>query len=158
MAIAKDILAQIKKDLYNIESGTWVQVSGCEHISYGQKELLGEFDESPVCTVCGIGAACVSAIRLFNRDVIYYGEIVNYDDALEIIGRYFTLKQADLIEAAFEQRTDTDDMHVSANQEELEAAMAFGSQISNHTDLAIAIFKNIIKNKGTFRPKQKAKV
>lgn len=85
------------------------------------------------------------------------GEICDYQEAKHIIGRYFTLEQADMIEAAFEGRKDYGELHSDASREDMDTAAAFANQRMTHADLAVAIFKNIIKNKGTFKPEQKPK-
>lgn len=170
IAIAKDILKQIKAERYTIESGTWLNI---DPIKLGeqsntetqavlmQRALLGgkqtvTMDAPPAtCTCCAVGAACASAIRLFNQDSISGSpqegyELNGYDEGMSILRKYFPEEQVDLMEAAFEMRTDSD--HEDASESSLDKAVCFGKNFGNDEKRLEAICKNIIKNKGTFKP------
>jgi len=170
IAIAEDILKQIKAKQYNIESGTWLNINPVDmeenlknttKAEMLQNVLLGGkhavIMEAPPakCTCCAVGAACASAIRLFNQDSLrgspkYGYEIARYSEGIKILNKYFPLAQVDLMEAAFEMRTDTHHKH--ANQADIDDAVKFGEEYNYDTDRLVAICKNIIKNKGNFKP------
>lgn len=170
IAIANDILKQIKAHKYDIQKGTWLEVDPAGNESPGagennskiiQAALLGGRKtiviDTPAanCTCCAVGAACASAIRLFNQDTIPGSiekgfEMDGYDEGMKILEKYFPKAQVDLLEAAFEQRTDSH--HRNAKDESLGKAVFFGNYEDNDTERLVAICKNIIKNKGTFKP------
>ena len=171
IAICEDILKQIAAQRYQIEQGTWLSIHAVEPINPEAKEsseakmlqnvLLGGkhtmvMEAAPAnCTCCAVGAACASAIRLFNQDVIPGSmedgyELQDYDAGMDILRKYFPQAQVDLIEAAFEQRVDGH--HETATEDSLEAAVSFGENHEEDDERLIAICKNITKNRGTFKP------
>lgn len=168
VAIAKDILKQIAADLYYIEQGTWLNIDGVDtpedtstQSQIVQAALLGGkrtvvIESKPAsCTCCAVGAACASAIRLFNQDSLSGNledgfELPGYDEGSAILSKYFPLAQVDLMEAAFEQRTDSH--HADASDAALQRAVEFGDEYDNDTERLKAICKNIIKNQGDFKP------
>lgn len=167
IAIAKDILKQIKAQNYNIRQGMWLEIDptqspGVEENSnilqaalLGGKKTIVTTARPANCTCCAVGAACASAIRLFNRDSLEGNvsdgfEMKDYQQGMSILSKYFTESQVDLLEAAFEQRTDSH--HQTADGYSLAKASEFGWEIDDDTERLVAICKNIIKNKGTFKP------
>lgn len=170
IAIANDILKQIKAEKYNIQQGTWLEVDSLDASEPAIRENKAKILQSALlgrkqtivlvappanCTCCAVGAACASAIRLFNQDTIPGSiedgfEMRGYDEGLEILKKYFPLDQVDLLEAAFEQRTDSH--HRNASEVRLEDAVEFGGGLDDDTERLVAICKNIIENKGTFKP------
>jgi len=107
------------------------------------------------CTCCAVGAACASAIRLFNQDSLNGNlesgfELDGYNDGVKILKKYFLEAQVDLMEAAFERRTDSH--HATAGQDDLLRAIEFGEKHDSDTRRLQAICKNIIKNGGNFKP------
>jgi hypothetical protein len=122
-----------------------------------QAALLGRFHSKRTarahCTCCAVGAVCASAVRLFNQNDLHGGEgIDDFDDAVEMLSKYFPEKQLALIEAAFEHRYRNFD--------------ALGSdELNERTYLDLEDFARgpdcktlhaealaIIRNEGTFKP------
>ena len=109
------------------------------------------------CKVCAIGAACVSAVGLYNDAPLlekYYTDIVPppSDDMRTILARWFTRKQLDLIECAYEVSSSYDEGGSSYRARD--KAQVFGRQYDDdhHRERLEAIMQNVIDNKGTFRP------
>lgn len=162
VAIAKDVLKQIKVEQYKIKTGTWLEIEDISNEdieamlgeSKTQSLLTGKPLQLPAanCTCCAVGAACASAIRIFNNHELPTGEINDLDEGREILHKYFPKSQIDQIEAAFEKRSDEGDLHQYADEVQLSKAVAFGVRFHDPTERAKEIFTNIVKNNGTFIP------
>lgn len=100
------------------------------------------------CTVCALGAMYVSRARLFN-DFVFPGEFQQISSVPTSVYPEIGRNNAGLIESAFEglDRTTTD-MPIEA----LRASIAFGKRYSDHRKRLRAIMRNVIENKGVFRP------
>jgi hypothetical protein len=177
IAIAKDVLKQIKAEQYNIQKGQWLSFSVPEELDFKNMDAGGivklfkaSGPQSPtqtmltggrlsvvveaqpaMCTCCAVGAACASAIRLFNGHELEGQELGGLEEGKEILGKYFPKAQVDLMEAAFERRVD-DSMHEDATDKDLAAAEVFGRKYNYDEARAEAIFNNIVMNGGTFKP------
>lgn len=149
VAIAKDVIKQIKVRKLIISTGQFCDIydDGCPY-RLGKKELLRKM---PVCHVCAIGAAIVSGIRLFNQLEIVDRDI-DGNSQEDMIKKFFSPKQAALIEQAFELGNGWYDDTFSYKDKGRYTAVAFGEKFKDSKDRAVAIFKNIIKNKGVFIP------
>ena len=149
VAIAKDVIAQIKCGKFSINAGFFGTIHGADGSRTGdaadQKFLKSKQFTS--CEVCAVGAAIVSGIRLFNKVQINDGEIT-CGSAMGLATQYFTEQQVRLIENAFEMGNG----NFADYSDDYIAAIEFGENYEEDEDRAIAIFTNIIRNKGTFRP------
>ena len=170
VAIAKDVLKQIRVEQYNIQSGTWLGIEmDTANIAVGitmtpqdtQRFLLGlpiikPIIEPPKCTCCAIGAACASAVRLGNTHAIQNGQLIeDFKEGMEVLNGYFSKKQCRLIEACFEKRyNNTPDGEPISDEDvvRIDNFNSFGRRRRNDTERAVAIFTNIIKHKGEFKP------
>jgi hypothetical protein len=152
LAIAEDVLTQIKakkyvanKEAYVILGKTFWKKSKSERQDL-QKHLLSE---DSGCRVCGLGAAFCSMSRL--------GDIVTLDDGNKraihgSLQRMFVDYQLALIECAFEGvQTRPISCPLSKKDESL-AWRFFDKYGGDHDKRLAAIFRNIIKNDGTFKP------
>lgn len=169
IAIAEDILNQIKIGQYDIQQGTWLNVefpdlnqlveenklkqtegSMTQNMLLGGKRLVINIPAAN-CTCCAVGAACASAIRLYNNYELKSGELSGFNEGHKVLGKYFTRKQIELFEAAFEKRSD-DSIHKDCTEKELQRAVGFGKNYDTDKNRAEAIFKNVVNNKGVFVP------
>lgn len=170
VAIAKDALSQIRRQKYDIASGTWLAIY--PDMSIGdrldapavQKLLLGKFKHkgerlTATCSCCAIGAACASAVRLFNRDDLDGGAgIDDWSDAVKVLSRYFGKRQMSLIEACFEHRTAAKEgnygttIFSAADWDVIEAFHSPPGEELEFEYTAVKIFRNIIRHGGTFKP------
>lgn len=148
VAIAKDVLAQIKAKRFKIINATYWKVKGANDSQRINQDFL--IEKKPVCKVCALGSAVISGIKLFN-EVETSDNSGNDGETTKILGKWFSESQMALIEDAFEGPYDSNTCLLSDNNPN-EEAVAFGCQFPNRTDRAVAIFKNVIKNNGVFRP------
>jgi hypothetical protein len=148
VAIAKDVLKQIKAQKMLIESNAYwnVEADNLEFDTQVDKAILCKRDTK--CTCCAAGAAVLSGIRLFNK-VTIAAENGGYSERVK--SEYFSQAQMGLIEAAFEESSGA---HLSGNRnsQKYKKACRFNDGIDNDETRAIRIFKNIIKNNGEFKP------
>lgn len=169
VAIAEDILKQIKLNQYQIEQGTWLNIdqpdepdlegllrkaegSPTQNRLLGSKQTVVVEVPAATCTCCAVGAACASAIRLFNNyELQRENDLDGIEEGHKVLGRYFTKEQVELFEAAFEQRSD-ESMHEDCKEKLLSRALEFGCRYDDDTKRAEAIFRNIVKNNGVFVP------
>lgn len=149
VAIAKDVIKQIRSRQYNIETGSYFEweFSLEPQLKISKKSL----SEKRRCDVCAVGAAIASGLRLFNGS--RYEEITKWN-AFHAARKWFTANQAIAIECAFETSASqwlatnfkgNKQLNIRARR----FAASHGGTASNR---ALCIFRNIIRNKGEFVP------
>ena len=153
VAIAKDVLKQIKASKFIAGTGNFCHVGEWSDTLpklIGKKQLL---KLKPKCTVCAIGAAIVSGIRLFNKINITNCEITRFQQRRMIV-KFFGLSQAEQIENAFEIGRGYYGFNKYGERvyDKFKDAIKFGGRFEYSRNRAVAIFKNIIKHKGVFVP------
>lgn len=145
VAIAKDVLIQIKAGQFEVQRGTWAALidSELDLTTVNKESLLGRTVVLPPlrCNCCAVGAAFLSSMRLFN--VGQFDEVASQDYAFKQLGKYFSKEQLKMIENAFE---------LGACLSGEDGPKEFGERYSNDTERAVAIFTNIVNNKGDFIP------
>jgi hypothetical protein len=159
VAIAKDVLKQIKRERYDIKLGSFGSLPEYEYHEDAEKIVANRKffqKEDPRCDVCAVGAAICSGIRLFNK-VSFTAMGLDSDLSYQLIQNFFSDEQAVLIENAFELGDGAftpNEIDEIADLPEIDtdAAIEFGSNFENRTERAVAIFSNIIRNKGEFIP------
>lgn len=139
IAIAKDVLLQMKMKTYVASPGEYIwssYFSADDSPTELQKCLLTKF---PACHVCGIGAAFLSLARLGN-------EVCLKDEFYVKLDPIFGIPQRTLIERTFEGWYDC--------AEECQKAphMKFNRKYPDDDKRLAAIFRNIIRNDGVFKP------
>lgn len=161
--IAKDVIKQIKEEQFKISCGVWCERETPKELpnldnGFDQMMMLyGIQIEPPKCTVCAIGAAYVSSIRLFNKGAVH--ESAEKNNAKGQLDEFFDIEQQTLIENAFEKgdggyQSEAGELSNDnpSFEVKLDRAIAFGRKHKKAQDRAIAIFANIIRNKGEFKP------
>lgn len=108
------------------------------------KEIIND-DTSVTCEVCAKGAMLISYVGRVND---FSMEDCNPDGDEKIL-EFFTKRQMDLIEIAFEM---TEFSWHDLKESAIEKAKLFGSKYDNSNERLRAICENIIENKGFFRP------
>lgn len=174
VAIAKDVLAQIKCENYVPRSGVYVDINptrkamdkGLYIDSLSQRPADLMLEEGLVtCTVCAKGAMFMSHIRKDSDtcSVSDAKEGDSEDNIEERLTDIFDEKQLDMIEAAFESDgAFYADNHVGNFEKEdwdgnityigkAGKAERFGEKYSDDQRRLVGIMKNIIKNEGTFK-------
>jgi hypothetical protein len=150
VAIAKDVLKQIKARKLIIRTGNFVDVPIDYYFEEHNKQYLNSSSAQP-CTVCAIGAAIVCGIRLFN-EVSFKGDVTP-EESWPLIRHFFSANQAVLIEAAFECGGHYSHSYGPwPSDVDVSAARQFGEKYDSDEDRAIAIFQNIVANNGVFKP------
>lgn len=159
VAIAKDVLKQIKAKKFLIESGNFAIIRNGimpDPDVFDKGYLLSK--EVEACDVCAIGAAIISGIRLFNK-VTFNNPHIDPIESWNLIREFFEPEQAVLIENAFEigcgaynENWSEEEPLPEVDQSEIDKAMEFGQEFDNETERAVAIFTNIVQNKGVFKP------
>lgn len=161
--IAEDVIIQLSSKRLKAEAGIYFDSKAIQNKLNdvgGEFELQGLIKETTEpCKVCGIGAlfAC-EVIRNDNFKVNGSDEIaydIHADNIKDRLKGIFNGDQLDLIETAFEKRVINDNRLLEGwhgNTELADIAIDFGRKYESDKNRLIAIMKNIIKNKGTFKP------
>ncbi len=159
VAIAKDVIQQIKLEKYQIESGIWAAMApvDLETCEIDQNMLLQGI---PIqCRCCALGAGMLSSMRLAN--IHSFSEDADLEaDVIPQLGKYFSNKQMAMIEAVFENRYGDKygedhvlrEFHSDITDDEYDRLHTFGKRFTDENNRALAIFTNIVKNKGEFIP------
>lgn len=156
--IAKDVLKQIKVGKYKPKVGSYTSLPGDLNIS--DKSVQENFNLIQNCEVCALGCCLLSITKFKNK--LSFSELTDeyYNTKTRnLFSSIFSASQIALIEAAFEKRTTCIPWADKVNGEDAEnkvkhiyKATWFGKQYEDSTERLKAIMKNIITNKGTFRP------
>jgi hypothetical protein len=183
VAIAKDVLASLEDKSMVARTGTYVLIKpirrGKQIITMRDhaKDLRDVLKTKVAhCEVCAKGAIFISAVNKYDNCPITSEYIENSKSAFQypfmndggdilsrdlngisqqspVLLRYFSQRQLDVIEYAFEQgRAGFLESYTDKEIKEKYQAVEFGQKYWNTTERMRAIMQNIIENKGTFRP------
>jgi len=175
VAIAKDILEQIKAKRYIARAGSYIESAKLP--GGGETPIKKNFNKIKECHVCQIGAIILSTTKFRNKlikDDVGGGLHTITNNVYEILKDIFSPKQLLLIEEAYESPYCTGDRYaykidekIGLDWDEEDACQDFYDQFlpENYDDLdedkntamadedrMIAIMRNIIKHRGTFKP------
>lgn len=166
--IARDVIAQVKKGLYQAIAGKYAHImipgtrAGMEKDA--QTCML---TEGAHCECCGVGSLLLSSIAFKDKVTATfdwtgaafigspYGE---YAEDGGYLRRLFGKRHLHLIETAFEvidEEAVADgygDCDITTWSRAHARALAFGRRYHTDRNRLIAIMKNIVKNGGTFQP------
>ena len=157
--VAADAILQIKKNVYQAKMGCWIELD-LEVTPQEGEQVQDKLTPKNIkeCHVCGLGALMVSAVRLKNSlKVPKYGEFEEISTCADddgfgtVLRKIFTNSQIELIEIAFELGDGWYKSYYSSNPLALKA-VEFGERFEKADDRLLGIMKNIIANKGTFKP------
>jgi len=160
VAVAKDVIAQIKARRYRVSSGQYVKFGTIVEDSlstYRGKSLRTALEEIDprCCFVCAAGSAFVSAVRLFNEfDIVGF---VSFDRRAEsFLVRCIGKRNILLTELAFERGAPGLMIHeeekIKFSRAIYDWAALFGKRYTKPEERLIAIMQNVIRNKGNFKP------
>lgn len=175
VAIAKDVIASVKKGFYNAESTYLTLPSEVEMkvwttdslthdaipTKLGERDVQSHFNEMNGCTVCGVGSCLVSLVK-FTNNVNFFDLLQGDSDIWKRLTKYFSLSQLHMIEAIFEDNsgygtTKAISLGYSPSEkiaEELNQCRATLLYPFEKNERLIAIMNNIVRNNGTFKPKE----
>lgn len=167
VAVARDVIELLESKKIIAERGTYVKINTHEDIQNQKMDtLLAKPDITCIC--CGLGALFTGVVDMGDKvnvsDVFkneewwgrseFYGNQIDDSKMREKLREVFSPDQLGLIESAFEGKLFRDNEgKTSPEFEKLRRfATAFGKRYKNDEERMKAIMKNIIKNRGTFRP------
>lgn len=160
VAIAKDVIKQIKKGCYYPKESDYINFSEDFDLSEKtlKKDIKKNFRLIKECEVCALGSVILSCTRFTNE--LTFSDLLEGDDReFKKILEIFDAKQLSLIEHAFEGfHYDRDgvfagkafDWDVILTKSEIKKTKLFHDSYSDSDDRLIAIMENIIKNDGEF--------
>lgn len=161
IAIARDVLFQIKVKKYGVTAGTYVYFND-EIDGYSEADVQKNFDKF-TCNCCALGA-CILSLTKFNDKFTFSDISSERIDIWNELAKFFPKTQLVLIEYAFEGWSSYDSNGVAVMRLDVDATTqkmynALGkckSFYEKYADFSedrfVAIMKNIIKNNGTFKP------
>lgn len=121
--------------------------------------LKTKFNEIPQCSACAKGSLFLSLVGRVNKfdinDINFDNNNSSHDKSHAKLLEIFDLKQLALIEFAFEGsqyiRVDSEGKDIKFSNKTKNKIHMFHNSYYGSTDLMVAICKNIIENKGTFK-------
>jgi hypothetical protein len=173
VAIAKDVLAQIKKKVILPETGTYLYLDNFQE--FDRESQANKHIKEIQCNCCALGSMFLSNIKFNNHCTI--GQLRSFVDdriAKDGLDQYFDISQLCLIETAFERWEfnheyfyDDDDNQIlqvskglffgfklddlGLTENDLEEAGRLYEDIDDDTERLTLIMKNLIENKGEFK-------
>lgn len=161
VAIAEDVLAQIKARKYTIEQGTYVELKDSFRIDDANVEIA-DVVKTTGCNVCARGAAFVSACNVFNNCSIADLKEGKVGQSIENISgfekyekKFWTQRQLGILETFFESINNGQNIYGYASEKDTVAAAFWAATFDSPEKGLIAIMKNIITNKGDIKiPKE----
>lgn len=152
MAIARDAMKQIEAKKYVIKRNRYLdlpQVGGYAGLAdalFNQETL-----KTVQCRVCQVGACLASAIRLFNK---IQTKCIGSEsrEITRLLSEWFEQDQLALMEVAFEGYGANLIRFENTTEEEKERAVKYNENYADEEKRSLAIFRNIIKNRGAFKP------
>lgn len=164
VAIARDVLLQIKHQKYIANAGAYIKNMTFDGIYINNGEdIKKNFKNIHRCSVCAMGACLLSATKFANKlsfdDIGESIDSLRNDKVRELFASIFSPLQLLMIETAFEGKfsgtrvgVSLFDMNKYEHQNELNKCIEFYHNHFNAESRMITIMKNIIKNKGEFKP------
>ena len=173
VAIAKDVIAQIKIGRYVANVGAYIDsINFKNDLEMGEmknKDIQKNFGKIENCTVCAMGACLMSATKFANklnfRDIGGSTDDLDNKKVKDLFSKLFSPEQLLMIETAFEGEGESwnDESRVAYDlfnlnkgyfkgSDMLRASDSFGNGYEEDDEKLIAIMQNIIDNKGTFKP------
>lgn len=159
--IAKDVIAQINIGKYKANTGNYIQDLKVSN-SILNKDARKHINEIKSCEVCALGGCLISAVKF--KNTLTVNQLKDLHDVLndrispqgKLITSVFTKKQLQMIETAFEKGFSlwadaiNDDNYLTGDV--YDKCTEFGYKYDKDKDRLLAIMKNIVTNKGTFKP------
>lgn len=156
VAIAKDVIADLRAKRYIAEHGTYLDLGKFEYDENGKRMLPEDGRDVllslPKCSVCAIGAVFCAVVK--RKDKIEQSDLIwaSDHDMIEFV-KIFSEEQLRLMEVAFEGATPRD----GVSGDDYWNARAFYQANDVDKDaygekLLIRIMENVISNNGKFNP------
>jgi len=156
VAVAKDVLAQIKQERYVAKTSVYVELSRSNE-DLEEKPVKENIHKIKKCKVCAIGSTILSIAKF--KNTIDFDDVTNggfSQRADSLLGTVFGKKQLALMEACFESLGSHPYARNTYNYtlplEDRTKCINFYQDYRSQTDRLQAIMRNIIKNEGVFKP------
>jgi hypothetical protein len=170
VAIAKDVIAQLKAGKYRAETGSYCEIDLEEAaLLEPTAELQKELKKVSKCQVCALGSLFVSDVRKFDKLKVsdsglgakqsqwecdpepetFVNEAVDEFAMRDRLGSVFSQEQLALIEAVFEGSDVTG--YLDENDLWSESIRDFFYSYAEDAKRMTAIMRNIARNGGTFK-------
>jgi len=168
VAVAKDVLAQIKVKKFRVKTGIYLGVNLSQEEGAAINDLQDLMKIKKPCHVCARGALILSKANLYNNcpvEMSVWGNMPYIEDTAEALsspdeGDAFPAKLTAMAETAFEGFTNGKNHEVGCHPsveyltaKEHAACLAFYKRYRKAEDRLVAIMRNIVKNEGRFIPK-----
>ncbi len=147
VAIAKDAIFRVKSEQIEPESGSWVWTNAPERWDLDMQQLLAQGE---TCNACALGGA-VCALAHF-EDKLRYGDTGFDGETEDRLNDIFGAQNLRLIECAFELGNGAFDDSDIDDEKAMGRAIAFGKRYRSERNRFIAIWTNVAKHKGVFKP------
>lgn len=153
VAIAKDVIAQIEREIYFPAKGRYVKSIDPLHLPdrAENRDMQEVLINNPTCRVCALGGLLCSTIRKYNNfPVKNWNNDYSYTDfPVDYLLKYFTRIELAEIECAFEcHSTGLSNFYDPSLMSD---ACKYGCSLSPNTnERLIQIMQNIIDNGGRF--------
>lgn len=160
IAIAKDVIKRIEANQYRPQSDVFCLIGG-----YNISELKRAEEDQEVCdivnsdkqcTVCAKGGLFMSYIGYTNNFTVRKlsnspssQSNLEYNE-MQALSKIFSPKQLSLIETSFERKTF--DWNRNLTETEKNKCYSWHRRFFDSSKRLVGIMKNIIKNKGIFKP------
>jgi hypothetical protein len=164
VAVAKDALLNVQKDFWN-PLGGYVYVNLDEEICV-EHDMCSWLPGNAKCQVCARGALFLGALNKFNswnphenHARVKYGEeyfkYIDPESFGDVEKNLWSSRQIAEIEYVFELERLGGAVYQKWNNDEVELVKQWGKRYNTPKSRLIAILKNIIRNKGTFKMNDK---
>lgn len=164
IAIAKDVIARIKLNQFIPEQGVFCVVDGSSLRGFEGTTDKGEpisevcdiVNSKQPCQVCAKGGLFMSYIGYvdnFKIEDLHYGTKASVSlksTEMKSLSKIFSQKQLSLIETTFEGSSYSWNLELSDTEKE--KCNNFEGEFYDDSNRLIGIMRNIIRNKGTFKP------
>lgn len=169
VAVAKDVIAQIKSGRYKVSPGTYLTTGSHSWIDPEIDHAACQVAKAKTCHVCAIGSMVASILTLketkgitnsvFECGISSYegsiGDISNIMDVLTTMTDVWGILDADLMEIAFEcgqGAVRLEEVDRDLDFDDINCALIFSRLYPKDQDRLIAIMQNVVDNNGRFFP------
>jgi hypothetical protein len=163
VAIAKDVIAQIRAKKYVGLQGTYVNSAKLDEFLQASNAFVESdkmIKELGKCEVCARGAMFLSRMKKCPEKVSQLSFAEDLDSFAEIEKEYdyeFSASQLDAIESAFEGN-EMGELYKNEDVEYIEDCVSFCEEVKDDNDRLLMIMQNIIDHNGTFVPSVKYQI
>lgn len=157
IAVAKDVLAQLKAEKLKITPGDYVTLPDTPDALGSDSKEIAAAAQTKYCSVCALGATFISLVKLDNKYDFGFFKEVSSGDLFDRVKTVFSETQIQLIECAFETNFYCSQNGLGGYAKTALTSEQFGQahkfairHEGNPRKRLAAIMRNIVRNDGTF--------